>query len=281
MKKSLNTLDAKNANKINSKKFNLKDLGKKARIFNSYCLPILTVYPGNAFKRQHYLPEMVINMPEKYHSLISKMNSPYMKTLYLKKEEAEEYRLFVNNGLIVSLDTQSGKIVPYSTGASASMVVLTEDGKLFSAKKKEDVRLQHTSFNRAGYMLFAGYWKTEEGKIKTIVAQSGHYEPSVASLQNFVRFLTYSECKLIESEFIFANRRFVPSLITGDFVLDSQYENYNYEQLAGVKIETIKLFNTLITPRNLNLIDKQFFEERQSNLLIVTQSNAKKNLLLT
>lgn len=248
--------------------FDLKKVGERAKIFNHYCLPILTVHPHSAFKRNNYLPELIKHMPPQYHYLSEGLSTVYINTVYLKFYEADNYRLYLNNGFVVSnkMVNNIPIITPFTSIGELEMVVLTHDGKLYSAPKDFNNHLQHTSFNQGGYVLFAGYWKVKEGLIELIHAESGHYEPSIISLQNFVRFLTFAQCNLLETEFIFVNRHLEISADTKEARVNREYIICTKSQLLGPKINIIQFPNPLSLANKLTRINQSFFFERQYNI---------------
>ncbi|CAO2147662.1 unnamed protein product [Urochloa humidicola] len=63
---------------------------------------------------------------------------------------------------------------------------------------KEKGVFQHSSFLAGGAIIAAGKLTVENGVIKSIVAYSGHYKPSMENLDNFMKFLEESGVDLKE-----------------------------------------------------------------------------------
>jgi hypothetical protein len=235
----------------------LSMLNQKAKIANQFGLPFLTYHDQAPFKREKYFPELLANLPTCYTSgpyAISPASS-YVDTTYLTSKDAEAYRVQVKNGLV-----SSGNSTVITTDGAA-IVCMTLQGKLYSAKKVEG--LQHTSFNRGGYLLFAGYWQVDAGKIRHINAESGHYETSPVALQNFVHLLMQADCDLAETRFCFADRRLLATPSPGRF-FDKTEMYFDLDLLlSGVAIAPKRDADSLVTPVRLKLVrNSPFFCER-------------------
>lgn len=182
-----------------------KNLNDKAKTINRFGLPFLTYHPNIIYKRKKYFPELQAHLPNKnsyHHGFVD--SSYYVKTKYLNPKEAENYRVIIKEGLIHST---RNSFSPLTTDIIEIMVCVTMNGEIYSSAKEN--YLQHTSFNKGGYLLFAGYWHVEEGIVKKIIAESGHYEPSPIALQNFAYLLQRAGCRLNETVFLYADRRLV------------------------------------------------------------------------
>jgi hypothetical protein len=210
-----------------------KTLALQAALVNRFGLHFLTYHPDIIYKRMKYLPELVSHLPQQeiyLRSLNGLSSSTYTRTNYLNASQAENYRVYIKNGLIVSRCNEED--VPYSCANGDVMVCQSLNGNIYSAQKIN--QLQHSSFNAGGYLLFAGYWHVHEGVIQSIHAESGHYEPSLVALQNFVYLLSLASCDLSMTKFFHTVRKL---------------HEHPTEILNFVKTEHAYDLNTLLTPQ--------------------------------
>jgi len=235
----------------------LPHIVRRAAIINAYCIRLLTFNPVDRFCRINYFSELLANSP----TFIRERNrgefvatSPYIHTGYLSDTEAQKYRLFVG---------QDGKIYTNSNGTPClfsttsdqsirTMFVLTANGELFSAEKNGNK--QHSSFNRGGYLLFAGYWEVENGKVKNVIAESGHYEPPITSLQNVVRIFNFARVNLGETELLYVYRTHVGR------GLSSEVKRFLLRDLIGVGAIDLPDNPANLSIAKTALVPKHFFE---------------------
>lgn len=209
-----------------------KRLTSQVALVNRFGLPFLTYHPNIIYKRMKYLPELVAHLPKKdiYQSSLRDLSSSsYTETNYLNATQAENYRLYIKDGLIFSRQNDEEHL--FSCAKDEVMVCQSLNGNIYSALKIN--KLQHTSFNAGGYLLFAGYWHVQQGIIKSIHAESGHYEPSLVALQNFVYLLFTARCDLSTTKFVHIDRK----------LHDNPTEKLNF-----VKTEKNYDLNALLTP---------------------------------
>ncbi|OGT07503.1 MAG: hypothetical protein A2X78_00460 [Gammaproteobacteria bacterium GWE2_37_16] len=180
-------------------------------------------------------------------------------------QEAEQCRLFVRDGKFVNSSGQ-----PFSTiNGMKNMVILTKDGKLFSAPKAPNI--QHSSFTRGGYLLFAGYFEVKNNNCIKIIAESGHYETPIKSLENFIAFLRRAEVNLSSTEILFAERN------------TQIRDNKEVVIINHLPLNTKNLQEgNLVTPRRIESIQDSSFKSLLSNSVIPTppEHNAPKETII-
>ncbi|CAM0151467.1 unnamed protein product, partial [Urochloa decumbens] len=116
---------------------------------------------------------------------------------YLGPKERELYEYIINEGKVIH--KQSGEPLDTSQGPEGAkwIFVMSTARRLFAGMKDKGV-FQHSSFLAGGAIIAAGKLTVENGVIKSIVAYSGHYKPSMDNLDNFMKFLEESGVDLKE-----------------------------------------------------------------------------------
>lgn len=239
-------------------------------------LPLVTHHPIDTFQRVNYFQELLAHTPEQLRGK-AELTSTYRSTIYFKPPEATTYRVIINSDkriclyqqLLCQQATQNPKIpVLFSTTPEKKyMLVLTVDGELFSAPKENN--LQHSSFNRGGYLLFAGYWEVTNGRITKIIAESGHYEPPLTSLQNLARILHYAGYKIDDITWIYVKRQITPQkqgITREEIAID-------VKDLLGPPIERPK-DPTILAQRDPALVYCSFFNTIKSSILTSPTRNS-------
>lgn len=230
----------------------------RVRFLNKYTLYLLTYFKDNPYKRDHYFRELVANLPKWYHRFHKQDMCIEDSICYLKTFETEEFELSINGHRLYHRMTD----LLCSFFDLNTIVVLTDKFRLFSAEKNGLRKIQHTSFNRGGYVIFAGYWEVVDGVIKRICAQSGHYEPSIVSFQNFVRYLYMMNVDLTQSCFVYVHRKLIYQE-SGAASLEQNHYDLPLEQLLSDNpIEQVSIPGALVTPKKLEIIPWSMFKQK-------------------
>lgn len=260
----------------------LKNIIFNAQITNRFALYLLTHHPATHFKREKYFPELLSKLPEKYTKLTrpgEADDKEYTTTRYLTKHESKEYRVFIQqDGMLVTPKNHQA----FSTETENDIVCVTLKGEIFSATKKN--KIQHTSFNRGGYLLFSGNWSVKEGKISKINADSGHYEPSAPALKNFMYLLSALRCDLKNTKFLYSLRTMIENPTSLNYYKKTPRELSN-ESLLNHSTDSVLENDQLVTPRKIFLLTEASFwgeivvnSARESNKLPKELSqNSSKN----
>jgi len=213
-------------------------IAAKAQFLTRFCHFLLTHHEVNYFKRLNYYQELLAHDRSK-ETISSTFSSPYKKTIYLNREEREKFRIFITaNGQLCKLIFKAGEIslLPFETDKedyAKTIVVLTPQGEIFSTKKTR-YQYQHSSFTAGGPVLFAGDWVVKNGYISTIRCEAGHYEPSISSFQNLLRFLRDRGAPLSdETKCLYIDRTY--RQLTRD--LGFRSISYTTSQLLGPQIQ--------------------------------------------
>jgi len=150
--------------------------------------------PYDPYYHEHYHAECMANLTPRIES-----SSPYARIKYLTPAEREKYRLLVVDQRLFTLSStgdQLGLFALNTKDNSDYMVVMNLKGEIF-AGVKTPYGLQHSCFERAQPVLFAGYLKTDStGKLLHVQSHSGHYSPTRESLYVFMRHLEARDCDL-------------------------------------------------------------------------------------
>ena len=97
-------------------------------------------------------------------------------------------------------ETQQNVPVPEENLRTTAAFVWTHRGELLAGTHNSDQQavytdfLHHTSLDAGNPVRCAGMIRVIEGKVELISNNSGHYQPPVASLQEFVRWLHGKQC---------------------------------------------------------------------------------------
>ncbi|PAN16031.1 hypothetical protein PAHAL_3G027500 [Panicum hallii] len=128
----------------------------------------------------------VVDLPECPRTLLKKQCIKY-----LGPKERELYEYIINKGKVIH--KQSREPLDASQGPEGAkwIFVMSTARKLYAGKKEKGV-FQHSSFLAGGATIAAGKFTVENGVIKSILAYSGHYKPSMENLNNFMKFLEES-----------------------------------------------------------------------------------------
>jgi hypothetical protein len=138
------------------------------------------------------------------------LTSPYCGTIYFDKNQRETFRVFLTEGgFMCYLVNENGilSLQPVTAVGDNIILVMSPQGWLFTAPK--GAGKQHTSFVAGGPVLFAGYWKINNGRITYIKDESGHYSIPITGLQNLAQYLYvrgFSREALEHVTFIHVNR---------------------------------------------------------------------------
>jgi hypothetical protein len=103
---------------------------------------------------------------------------------YLTPEERAAYRLEVRDGKLYDASGQpfDTRDVRSTTGSDARAIfVMDAEGNLFAAKTQT---LHHSSFLAGADVTAAGEMAVEQGVLKLVTRQSGHYRPKAAGSVN-------------------------------------------------------------------------------------------------
>lgn len=149
-----------------------------------------------------------------------------LKTVYLKSEEREQYRLHLYQGKIHKLQYQNGRLnqVVFNSPHAIShrkkgwvTCIMNTRGEIFaSSHVKEGERyFCHSSFMNGAPVLFAGEMKIINGNIIAVSNYSGHYytgqiTPGFINLQAFARHLKNRGVNLAKCNF----HEFNPTIVT-------------------------------------------------------------------
>jgi len=104
---------------------------------------------------------------------------------YLDDSELESYELTVKDGRIVHaggreagkpFDTSSAS--SHASGEGSAIFVMKPDGKIYASKYHEAGAFHHSSLSQGNEVAAAGELVVENGVLKEISNQSGHYQPS-------------------------------------------------------------------------------------------------------
>jgi hypothetical protein len=228
---------------------NIKD---NAALVNRFGLYLLTHHPATKFKREKYFAELLAKLPAYYQKNKEvyddeEVDVDYTLTRYLSKSESNELRIFFKDGLlVVGPDSR-----PFSTEVENELVCMSIKGELYSYPKKNGI--QHSSFNQGGYLLFAGNWHVRSGIIQKINADSGHYEPSIVALQNFVHLLNSVGCSLEAARFFFSLRTMTENPTAFNYYSKQLCETY-LDQLLSKHPVVMSEVDHLVTPAKLKTI---------------------------
>jgi hypothetical protein len=226
-----------------------ENLIANAQLANRFGLVFLTHHPLTHFKREKYLPELLANLPSQYQRESAGAASHYAETHYFSPEEATRHRLYCHHGMLV----KGPGMLPLSTEGAKQMVCMTLTGELYSHPK--EAGFQHTSFNRGGYLLFAGFWIVEGGHVREIYADSGHYEPSAVALQNFVLILNALDLDLSLTKCYYADRHMVTDPTPEFYYTKTINEVAVSDLLNDVKIKS-DILDSVVTPQRLELLNQ-------------------------
>jgi hypothetical protein len=116
--------------------------------------------------------------------------------VYFNEAERAKYEIVVNYGLVCS--ARGGVLDTGSSGNKMFIFVMTAEGKIYSADKNEVKH--HSSFMSGRPVAAAGCWKVEDGVIKLINGESGHYQPTKDFLDQFVKELKNRKAKMNDVE---------------------------------------------------------------------------------
>jgi len=249
---------------------NFFDYANKAAFLKHHCLYLQTYNVNNAFKRANYFPELLAHTPFFPRAKIPP--SSYCNTVYLDAESCKNFRCFVSNGEICNMETKNG-VSLFSTPPVANrehLVVLTSEGLLFSALK--DANFQHSSFSKGKDVIFAGFWVVETGIIRSVIAKSGHYEPPLVSLQNFVQLLEVNGYRFSDTvNFQYANRSVNSEVILQEVFTSCQLQDLRSNQPLPPPLYLERLVTTkrkidlILTPKS-KIIPISFISTLLANL---------------
>ena len=106
---------------------------------------------------------------------------------YLDDSELEAYEITVENGKIVHAGgDNAGKLfdtseaASHASGEGSAIFVMTPDGKIYASHYHEAGAFHHSSLSQGKDIAAGGELVVENGMLKEISNQSGHYEPSQA-----------------------------------------------------------------------------------------------------
>ncbi|CAL4911599.1 unnamed protein product [Urochloa decumbens] len=116
---------------------------------------------------------------------------------YLGPKERELYEYIVNEGKVIHKQSREPLDTSHGPEGAKWIFVMSTARRLYAGKKEKGV-FQHSSFLAGGATIAAGKFTVENGVIKSIVAYSGHYKPSMENLDNFMKFLEESGVDLKE-----------------------------------------------------------------------------------
>ncbi|CAN6335513.1 unnamed protein product [Urochloa humidicola] len=116
---------------------------------------------------------------------------------YLGPKERELYEYIINEGKVIHKQSREPLDTGHGPEGTKWIFVMSTARKLYAGKKEKGV-FQHSSFLAGGATIAAGKFTVENGVIKSILAYSGHYKPSMENLDNFMKFLEESGVDLKE-----------------------------------------------------------------------------------
>lgn len=105
---------------------------------------------------------------------------------YLNEDERQAFKLTVKDGLIYDakgelFDSSKGKSAFGGTGA---IFVMDKDGDLFASTSHTVGKFHHSSFLEGNPVSAAGEILVENGALKKLTRESGHYKPTETMLYN-------------------------------------------------------------------------------------------------
>jgi len=104
---------------------------------------------------------------------------------YLDDSELESHELTVKDGKIIHaggrnagkpFDTENAS--SHASGGGSAIFVMMPDGKIYASKYHEAGAFHHSSLSQGNEVAAAGELVVENGVLKEVSNQSGHYEPS-------------------------------------------------------------------------------------------------------
>ncbi len=114
-------------------------------------------------------------------------NRPSNGVTYLMPDEAEEFRVFVRDGLVYKANDGSlfdtGAASTHWGGGGRAIFVMDGQGNLYASARHEPGAFHHSSFLAGGPVAGAGEIVVENGKLILITDRSGHYQPPPQYLQ--------------------------------------------------------------------------------------------------
>ncbi|CAN6344420.1 unnamed protein product [Urochloa humidicola] len=116
---------------------------------------------------------------------------------YLGPKERELYEYIINEGKVIHKKSREPLDTGHGPEGAKWIFVMSTERRLYAGKKEKGV-FQHSSFLAGGATIAAGKFTVENGVIKSILAYSGHYKPSMENLDNFMKFLEESGVDLKE-----------------------------------------------------------------------------------
>lgn len=118
--------------------------------------------------------------------------------LYLDKHDASAYhlvnikkgKLYLGDQLLDSSDAlELGPHDSKPVSSKRAIYVISQDGKLYVSKYSFAGKFHHSSFLAGAPVISAGMMVVENGVIKSINDQSGHYLPAACNFKNGIRVL--------------------------------------------------------------------------------------------
>ncbi|CAM8889209.1 unnamed protein product [Rhodiola kirilowii] len=113
---------------------------------------------------------------------------------YLSPEEREAYEVILEDGKFKNKKTNQ---LIDTSGDGKWIFVLSTSGTLYVGKKTKGL-FHHSSFLAGGAISAAGRVLVENGVLKAISRQSGHYQPTEENLNYFVSFLEKNNVNLAD-----------------------------------------------------------------------------------
>jgi hypothetical protein len=109
---------------------------------------------------------------------------------YLNHAERQDYKVTINNGLMYDasgklFDTRNSSCAFEDAGGQA-IFVMDQDGHLYASNNKAKGKFHHSSFLAGQPVAAAGYIHVEDGVVKGVSRESGHYKPTEANLNQML-----------------------------------------------------------------------------------------------
>ncbi|MCI3206171.1 MULTISPECIES: hypothetical protein [Pandoraea] len=116
------------------------------------------------------------------------------KVMYLKPAERSQFKVSVQDGLMIGadgrpIDTRDASRRPGKTPERA-IFVMDRHGDIYLSKTFRKGLFHHSSFLAGQPVAAAGDIRIENGKVTDVSRTSGHYQPTSRHLQQFVDHLT-------------------------------------------------------------------------------------------
>lgn len=117
---------------------------------------------------------------------------------YLNVEERSHYEVFINkDGLVVDrtgapLTSPIGKLKPLE-----AVYVVSPEGKIYVSYLTPNDSFQHSSFLSGEDVISAGIITFDKGTIQTFSNESGHYQPTVESIDLMITLLEERKVKIM------------------------------------------------------------------------------------